>query len=364
MLLSLGISESSISLFEKTQDAVMLMDIAGTIKYANLSFYSLLGYDSSEIVGKNYTEIQCDPPINFEVLLRTLTLKQSTIELFNCTKKDGTQTPLTASFSFIHDTIAFHKGVLIVIKNKLLETSAEKNFLAQQNNLLMSMNHRKDEVCILYDMINWRSLFCSDTIESFLGWTSEEYNNGGWAFALSTSHPEDVPLIQERYQKEVARRKIATSDLDSAPVIFEYRKRHKNGAYKWVRSESWVLNRDENGILSHMLIFLRDISMEKIKEQLEHNPNLLELIQNGVEHIKISRPIPATNSALPSNIQLSTREKEILDLIKKGLSSKKISSKLSLTVNTVNTYRKNLMNKLHAKNSAELVQIAMKQNIS
>ena len=103
--------------------------------------------------------------------------------------------------------------------------------------------------------------------------------------------------------------------------------------------------------------------MEKIKEQLEHNPNLLELIQNGIEHIKIGHPQTDANPTFLSNIQLSIREKEILDLIKKGLSSKEISSKLSLTVNTVNTYRKNLMNKFHAKNSAELVQIAMKQNI-
>ena len=63
-----------------------------------------------------------------------------------------------------------------------------------------------------------------------------------------------------------------------------------------------------------------------------------------------------TSSALPYKIQeLSPREKEVLAYLSKGLSTSEISDRLFLSVNTIQTYRKRLMEKLEAKNVAELV---------
>ncbi len=47
---------------------------------------------------------------------------------------------------------------------------------------------------------------------------------------------------------------------------------------------------------------------------------------------------------------LSKREKEILVLIKRGLTNKEIADQLYISCNTVNTHRKNLMLKLDVKN--------------
>ena len=53
--------------------------------------------------------------------------------------------------------------------------------------------------------------------------------------------------------------------------------------------------------------------------------------------------------------QLSDREIEIIQLIKKGYYSKEISNKLGITLKTVNSHRYNILKKLALKNTAALV---------
>lgn len=57
---------------------------------------------------------------------------------------------------------------------------------------------------------------------------------------------------------------------------------------------------------------------------------------------------------------LTRREKEVLEWIANGLTNTEIAVKLSIGATTVETYRKNLLEKFKAKNVAELVRLAMK----
>lgn len=60
---------------------------------------------------------------------------------------------------------------------------------------------------------------------------------------------------------------------------------------------------------------------------------------------------------------LTIREKEVLKLIAEGLSSQEIAEKLFLSIKTVNAHRRNLIQKLDAKNAAALVRYAVKHGI-
>ncbi len=55
-------------------------------------------------------------------------------------------------------------------------------------------------------------------------------------------------------------------------------------------------------------------------------------------------------------LKLSSRETEILQLLKEGYSNKEISQKLFLSELTVKTHRKNIMAKMDAKNIADLLR--------
>lgn len=69
----------------------------------------------------------------------------------------------------------------------------------------------------------------------------------------------------------------------------------------------------------------------------------------------------------PSKMQvtekLSEREMEVLDCIANGLTTQEIGEKLFISKNTVETHRKNLLYKLRAKNTAELVNNAYKRRL-
>lgn len=58
------------------------------------------------------------------------------------------------------------------------------------------------------------------------------------------------------------------------------------------------------------------------------------------------------------NDLLSAREKEILQLIEQGKLSKEIASLLSISINTVNRHRQNILEKLHVTNSIQACLIA------
>ncbi|MHB8731239.1 MAG: response regulator [bacterium] len=60
---------------------------------------------------------------------------------------------------------------------------------------------------------------------------------------------------------------------------------------------------------------------------------------------------------------LTAREREVLTLIAEGLTGKAIADQLSLSPNTVERHRTNIMNKLGLHNRAELVRFAIRERL-
>jgi len=60
----------------------------------------------------------------------------------------------------------------------------------------------------------------------------------------------------------------------------------------------------------------------------------------------------------PDKPVITRREKEVLELIAKGLTNPEIAEKLFVSITTIETHRKNLLHKLNANNTASLVRQA------
>ena len=60
---------------------------------------------------------------------------------------------------------------------------------------------------------------------------------------------------------------------------------------------------------------------------------------------------------------MSTREREILQLLAEGYNNKDVSEKLNLSVKTVETHRANIMRKMEFKNVTELVLYAVRNHM-
>lgn len=86
---------------------------------------------------------------------------------------------------------------------------------------------------------------------------------------------------------------------------------------------------------------------------------LLEALNNALQNIP-SFPASLLTQTRPSNPHsllkiLTKREKQIANLVAEGFTSAEIAEKLFVSELTVNTHRRNIMQKLELKNSAQLV---------
>lgn len=88
-------------------------------------------------------------------------------------------------------------------------------------------------------------------------------------------------------------------------------------------------------------------------------PRAITALRNGEKyfgHAFLELNKHGAHASLPHVLsELSGREEEILACLSQGMSTEEISRSLFISANTVKTYRKRLMEKLNAKNVAELV---------
>jgi len=83
-----------------------------------------------------------------------------------------------------------------------------------------------------------------------------------------------------------------------------------------------------------------------------------EVIQN-----KFSLGIPVTRIPTMLTNRITSRERQVLQLLAGGMSSKKVASSLGISVKTAETHRANLMRKLEIHNISELVRYAVRNQI-
>jgi DNA-binding NarL/FixJ family response regulator len=70
-----------------------------------------------------------------------------------------------------------------------------------------------------------------------------------------------------------------------------------------------------------------------------------------------------SRNSVAASPEVSPREKEVLDLVAHGLSTKQVADKLGISTRTVETHRINMLKKLKVSNTAELIRKAIELNI-
>jgi len=78
------------------------------------------------------------------------------------------------------------------------------------------------------------------------------------------------------------------------------------------------------------------------------------LLQNHVHPLGVSTTAP---------VKLSERERDVVVLVAEGLGNKQVGATLGISVKTVESHRRNIMNKLGLKSSADLVRYAVRDGL-
>jgi len=86
------------------------------------------------------------------------------------------------------------------------------------------------------------------------------------------------------------------------------------------------------------------------------SPSIADVLVKGYLD-KVNEKISAARSPL------TEREREILQLLAEGRSSKEIAAHLGVSVKTVETHRRNMMQKLNMRSVAELTKYAIREGL-
>jgi DNA-binding NarL/FixJ family response regulator len=94
------------------------------------------------------------------------------------------------------------------------------------------------------------------------------------------------------------------------------------------------------------------------KNQKYVSPGIADVVVDGLVEEGVQ------SSRRPSGETLSQREREVLQLLAEGRSSKNIANSLGIAVPTVETHRRQIMTKLNLRTTAELTKYAIREGLT
>jgi DNA-binding NarL/FixJ family response regulator len=120
-----------------------------------------------------------------------------------------------------------------------------------------------------------------------------------------------------------------------------------------------------SGVNSYLL---KECDREEIIEAIYATLNNERFLCGKITSVLTSEPEITQSKAMVKTFScdgfgVTEREIEIIKYIAEGLSNKQIADKLNLSTHTVNTHRKNIMNKLDVNNTAGIVMFAVKNQL-
>ena len=166
-------------------------------------------------------------------------------------------------------------------------------------------------------------------------------------FLLSKIHPDDQIVFLNHENTVVSFfSKLPADKFLKYKVAYDYRIMNTEGNYVRILHQVVVVNHDQKSIITTMGIHT-DITHLKTS-----NKSTLSFI--GLENEPSFYNVEVKEIYIPSSIQISKREKEVMLLMMKGMTSKQIGELLVISPLTVSTHRKNIFKKTETKTFIEL----------
>ncbi|MDF2156476.1 LuxR family transcriptional regulator [Algoriphagus sp. CAU 1675] len=233
-----------------------------------------------------------------------------------------------------------------------ITSESEKN---QIDGLQAELEAMPDTFYGLFWLYTHDFMYLSPSIEQVTGHSFKNFEKHGMVFFTSIIPPN---LIENIYQTMNSQ---AEAIQNHPEYLFAEELLHINAAVYNLEKEEIPVN--YNAVLLDSKVFdpisyLVFCSWIDIRNKSEHEIQLIETsLREKLLQIKSTyfRAKPDRYQIIRAKNRISSREKEIAQLLSEGHSTKSISDQLNISFNTVESHRKNLLIKLEAKNTAELV---------
>ncbi len=182
-------------------------------------------------------------------------------------------------------------------------------------------------------------------VKELLGYNEEEISP---EFFTNYFHPDDAPIMNV-ILKSVWEIAMSKHNPEWTAFHISFRGRHKNGNYIKLLRQSRVYSTNKDGIMISNLSHLSDISF------IDNSSKI-----NWVLQTDDNRKLKHIEKAIKTSIRkkFTTREEQILKMLSAGLISREIARKLGTSIHTINTQRRNLLEKTGCRNVVSLIEYA------
>jgi len=207
----------------------------------------------------------------------------------------------------------------------------------------------------ILDTSSMKYLYISESNKELTGYTVKEIEKGGLLFAYKLTHLIDIfRLAKATLKVKAALKKLSNDAKMRARFSFDIRFTCKDGTVKKVLQNCHILKLNQKEEPLVLLFASTDITAYKSDTYMNYSLSVYEADTGFVTILK--------DSIAEESCPLSARELEVLNQTASGLSAKEIADKLVLSLETVKTHRRNMLQKVNAKNTVEMVRIAIAKN--
>lgn len=221
--------------------------------------------------------------------------------------------------------------------------------------ILHQMAKISQSCTFVVDVYKCKYTFASPNFADFLGYDSDKINTleKQGDYLESRIHPDDLSQMKS-LQVDLSRFIYSQpeEERNNYKNIFSYRVLNGRKQYVNVTSKQQVLEKTRSG-KAWLILGMMDIASDQ---------RPLDGIKCTVLNLKTGETFsPCSTPNLKPN--LTNRETEVLQLIKKGLLSKEIADQLCISIHTVNIHRQNLLHKLGVQNSIEAINLGCRKGL-
>jgi DNA-binding NarL/FixJ family response regulator len=123
---------------------------------------------------------------------------------------------------------------------------------------------------------------------------------------------------------------------------------------------SYAVRAMHNGAMGYVL---KDADFSEVLQALKNVMDGKRYISSAIEQEVFEMLLSANSEKVDSLEILSTREREVMQLIAEGNTNNVIAQKLSLSTRTVETHRAHIMSKLRLSSHADLIKVAIQYGL-
>jgi PAS domain S-box-containing protein len=163
------------------------------------------------------------------------------------------------------------------------------------------------DLIYIYDIAEGRNVYANREIVNFLGYTAEQIKAFGSSLMQTILHPDDAMAV--------ARHHAAFATIgDNEALEIEYRMRHADGRYRWLRSREVLFSHDTHGMGSQILGIAEDITSRKLfmKALQESEEKFREYIEQAPDGVFVTDKTGRFVEANKASLDITGYDKEEL----------------------------------------------------